>query len=62
MTNHIKPGEMSAETGISWYVGKDGVPYMLEEDIEKLIGLCKETGEDWSKKAAELPVKCGYGF
>lgn len=42
------------ETGISWYVGKDGIPYMLEEAAEKLIGLCKKTGEDWLKKAAEM--------
>lgn len=42
------------ETGISWYVGKDGIPYMLEEDAEKLIRLCKDTGENWLKKAAEM--------
>lgn len=42
------------KTGISWYVGKDGIPYMLEEDTEKLIRFCKETGEDWLKKVAEL--------
>lgn len=43
-----------SETGISWYVGKDEIPYILEKDIEKLITLCKGTGEDWLKKAAKM--------
>lgn len=43
-----------SETGISWYVGKEGIPYMLETDMEKLIDICKGTGEDWLGKAAEL--------
>ena len=98
MTNHIKPGEMEAETearvkdilaerssdseeedrathtgglpsreqvltdqkytdeetGITWYAGKDGIPYMLEEDAEKLIRFCEKTGEDWIEKAGEM--------
>ena len=98
MTNHLKPGEMEAETevwvkdilaerssdseeadsstdmdglpsreqvltdqkytdeetGISWYAGKDGIPYMLEEDAEKLIRFCEKTGEDGLEKAGEM--------
>lgn len=42
------------ETGISWYVGQDGIPYMLEEDAEKLIRLSEDEGEDWLRKAAEM--------
>lgn len=47
------------ESGISWYVGKDGSSYMLEEDKEKLISLCNSTGENWLRKLEQMT---GFAF
>ena len=42
------------ETGISWYVGEDGRPYMVGDDADKFNDLCKESGEFPLKKFAEM--------
>ena len=42
------------ETGISWYVGEDGKPYMIGEDADKFNKMCKENGEFPVKKFAEM--------
>lgn len=42
------------KTGISWYVGEDGRPYMLGEIADKFIQMCKENGEFPLKKFAEM--------
>lgn len=42
------------ETGISWYVGEDGKPYMIGDDADKFKEMCKENGEFPIKKFAEM--------
>lgn len=42
------------ETGFSWYVRDGKHPYMMGEDAEKFKQMCKETGESWLKKFAEM--------
>lgn len=41
-------------TGFSWYVRDGKHPYMTGEDAEKFKEMCKETGESWLKKFAEM--------
>ena len=41
-------------TGFSWYVRDGKHPYMTGEDAEKFKQMCKETGESWLKKFAEM--------
>ena len=36
------------------YVWKDESPYMFEEDKEKLVSLCKDTGENWLRKLEQM--------
>ncbi len=43
-----------AKTGISWYVSDGKRLYMIGEDVAKLKELCRETGEPWLKKFAEM--------
>lgn len=42
------------ETGISWYVGDDGKPYMVGDDAKKFNELCQKNGEFPLKKFAEM--------
>lgn len=42
------------KTGISWYVGEDGKPYMVEDDVDKFNEMCRENGEFPLKKFAEM--------
>ena len=42
------------ETGFSWYVRDGKHPYMTGEDATKFKQMCKETGESWLKKFAEM--------
>ncbi len=42
------------ETGISWFVGDDGKPYMVGDDVEKFNEMCRENGEDPINKFAEM--------
>ena len=48
------PRYTDEETGISWYVRDGKHPYMTGEDAEKFKQMCKETGESWLKKFAEM--------
>ena len=48
------PKYTDKETGFSWYVRDGKHPYMTGEDVEKLKEMCKETGESWLKKFAEM--------
>ncbi len=41
-------------TGFSWYVRDGKHPYMTGEDAEKFKEMCRETGESWLKKFAEM--------
>ncbi len=41
-------------TGFSWYVRDGKHPYMTGEDAKKFKEMCKETGESWLKKFAEM--------
>ena len=41
-------------TGFSWYVRDGKHPYMTGEDATKFKQMCKETGESWLKKFAEM--------
>ena len=41
-------------TGFSWYVRDGKHPYMTGENAEKFKEMCKETGEPWLKKFAEM--------
>ena len=41
-------------TGFSWYVRDGKHPYMMEEDAKKFKEMCRETGESWLKKFAEM--------
>lgn len=42
------------KTGISWYVGEDGKPYMVGDDVDKFDEICRENGEFPLKKFAEM--------
>ena len=48
------PKYTDKETGFSWYVIDDKQPYMTGEDATKFKQMCKETGESWLKKFAEM--------
>ena len=48
------PKYTDKETGFSWYVRDGKHPYMTGEDAEKFKQMCKETGESWLKKFAEM--------
>ncbi len=41
-------------TGFSWYVRDGKHPYMTGEDAVKFKEMCRETGESWLKKFAEM--------
>ncbi len=48
------PKYTDAKTGFSWYVRDGKHPYMTGEDAEKFKEMCRETGESWLKKFAEM--------
>ena len=48
------PKYTDKETGFSWYVRDGKHPYMIGEDAAKFKEMCKETGESWLKKFAEM--------
>ncbi len=48
------PKYTDKETGFSWYVRDGKHPYLTGEDAEKFKQMCKETGESWLKKFAEM--------
>lgn len=48
------PKYTDKETGFSWYVRDGKHPYMTGEDAEKFKEMCRETGESWLKKFAEM--------
>ena len=48
------PKYTDKETGFSWYVRDGKHPYMTGEDAEKFKQMCKENGESWLKKFAEM--------
>ncbi len=48
------PKYTDKETGFSWYVRDGKHPYMAGEDAEKFKEMCRETGEPWLKKFAEM--------
>lgn len=48
------PKYTDKETGFSWYVRDGKHPYMTGEDAAKFKEMCKETGESWLKKFAEM--------
>ena len=48
------PKYTDKETGFSWYVRDGKHPYMVGEDAEKFKEMCRETGESWLKKFAEM--------
>ena len=48
------PKYADKETGFSWYVRDGKHPYMTGEDATKFKQMCKETGESWLKKFAEM--------
>ena len=48
------PKYTDKETGFSWYVRDGKHPYMTGEDATKFKQMCKETGESWLKKFAEM--------
>ena len=48
------PKYMDKETGFSWYVRDGKHPYMTGKDAAKFKQMCKETGESWLKKFAEM--------
>ena len=48
------PKYTDSATGFSWYVIDGKQPYMTGEDAEKFKEMCKETGESWLKKFAEM--------
>ncbi len=48
------PKYTDSETGFSWYVRDGKHPYMTGEDAAKFKEMCKETGEPWLKKFAEM--------
>ena len=48
------PKYTDKETGFSWYVSDGKHPYMTGEDATKFKQMCKETGESWLKKFAEM--------
>ena len=47
-------------TGFSWYVRDGKHPYMTGEDAKKFKEMCKETGESWLKKFAEMTGTIQY--
>lgn len=49
-----------SETGFSWYVRDGKHPYMTGEDAAKFKEMCKETGEPWLKKFAEMTGTIQY--
>lgn len=42
------------KTGISWFVGEDGRPYMIGADVEKFREMCRKNGEIPLKKFVEM--------
>lgn len=48
------PKYTDKETGLSWYVRDGKHPYMTGEDATRFKEMCKETGESWLKKFAEM--------
>ena len=48
------PKYTDKKTGFSWYVRDGKRPYMTGEDAAKFKQMCKETGESWLKKFAEM--------
>ena len=48
------PKYTDSATGFSWYVRDGKHPYMTGEDAAKFKEMCKETGESWLKKFAEM--------
>lgn len=48
------PKYTDTKTGFSWYVRDGKHPYMTGEDAEKFKQMCRETGESWLKKFAEM--------
>lgn len=42
------------ETGITWYVGENGSPYLLDEDAKRLQELCDLNGENYLRRLAEM--------
>ncbi len=56
----IDPKYTDKETGLSWYVRDGKHPYMTGEDAAKFKEMCKETGEPWLKKFAEMTGTIQY--
>lgn len=54
------PKYTDSETGFSWYVRDGKHPYMTGEDAAKFKEMCKETGEPWLKKFAEMTGTIQY--
>ncbi len=54
------PKYTDAKTGFSWYVRDGKHPYMTGEDAEKFKEMCRETGESWLKKFAEMTGTIQY--
>lgn len=54
------PKYVDKETGFSWYVRDGKHPYMTGEDAAKFKEMCKETGESWLKKFAEMTGTIQY--
>lgn len=54
------PKYTDSETGFSWYVRDGKHPYMTGEDAAKFKEKCKETGEPWLKKFAEMTGTIQY--
>lgn len=54
------PKYTDKETGFSWYVRDGKHPYMTGEDATKFKEMCKETGESWLKKFAEMTGTIQY--
>lgn len=54
------PKYTDKETGFSWYVRDGKHPYMTGEDVTKFKEMCRETGESWLKKFAEMTGTIQY--
>lgn len=54
------PKYTDSETGFSWYVRDGKHPYMTDEDAAEFKEMCKETGEPWLKKFAEMTGTIQY--
>ena len=54
------PKYTDKETGFSWYVRDGKHPYMTGEDVTKFMEMCRETGEPWLKKFAEMTGTIQY--